>query len=168
MSNQHTPSLAPRTARESHVQISQLMGPEHGNLLGHVHGGTIARLVDEAGALAAMRHAHRPVVTVVLDAMTFLKPILLGNLVILDAEVTYVGRTSIEVCIEVEAENVLSGERTHTNTAFIVYVALDDSGKPYPVPPLKIETDADRQSMLNALGRQEMRLKQRKLQGQED
>lgn len=140
------------------------MEPEHGNLLGHVHGGTIARLVDQAGALAAMRHAQRPVVTVAIDSMRFMEPIFLGNLVTLDAQLTYVGRTSMEVRVNVQAENVIDGTCTQTNTAYVVYVALDDAGKPCPVPPLLLETDADRARWERAKARQALRLRQRQLE----
>ena len=116
--------------RASRVTLSQLMHLEHANLLGNVHGGWIMKLVDEAGALASMRHAQRKVVTVAIDSMVFRQPIRLGDLIILNAEVTYTGRTSMEVQVEVQAENPITGERTHTNTAYLVYVALDDYGRP--------------------------------------
>src|ERR1051325_6934774 len=106
-----------KPVRASRVTISQLMHPQHANLLGNVHGGWIMKLVDEAGALACMRHAQRKVVTVAIDSMTFRQPIKLGDLVILTAEVSYTGRTSMEVTVEVVAENPITGERTPTNTA---------------------------------------------------
>ena len=112
------------------------MQPEHANNLGNVHGGWIMKLVDEAGALACMRHAQRRVVTVAIDQMVFRQPIRIGDLVILNAEVTYAGRTSLEAEVQVTAENPVSGERTHTNTAYLVYVALDENGQPARVPSL--------------------------------
>jgi uncharacterized protein (TIGR00369 family) len=134
---------------------------EHANLLGNVHGGWIMKLVDEAGALACMRHAQRKVVTVTIDSMDFRQPIRIGDLVILRAEVAYTGRTSMEATVEVHAENPITGEQTHTNTAYLVYVALDDSGRPTPVPPLQAETDEEQQKMEQALVRQGRRLKQK-------
>ncbi|MBI4761409.1 MAG: acyl-CoA thioesterase [Chloroflexota bacterium] len=157
-----TDTLAPKTMRASRVTISQLMHPEHANLLGNVHGGWIMKLVDEAGALACMRHAQKKVVTVAIDSMTFREPIRIGDLIILNAEVTYTGRTSMEAEVQVLAENPITGERTHTNTAWLVYVALDDEGKPAPVPPLKAETDDEKRKMAEALQRQERRLQQKK------
>jgi uncharacterized protein (TIGR00369 family) len=145
--------------RESRVTISQLMHPEHANLLGNVHGGWIMKLVDEAGALACMRHAQRKVVTVAIDSMVFRQPIRLGDLVVITAEVSYAGRTSMEAEVQVLAENPITGEQTHTNTAYLVYVALDDVGRPTTVPPLKAETEEERQRMENAQERQERRLK---------
>jgi uncharacterized protein (TIGR00369 family) len=152
--------LAPaKPIRDSRVTISQLMHPEHANLLGNVHGGWIMKLVDEAGALACMRHAQRKVVTVAIDSMVFRQPIRLGDLVVITAEVCYAGRTSMEAEVQVLAENPITGEQTHTNTAYLVYVALDDVGRPTTVPPLKAETEEERQRMENAQQRQERRLK---------
>ncbi len=142
----------------SRITISQLMLPEHANNHGNVHGGVIMKLVDEAGALACMRHAQRRVVTVAIDRMTFRQPIRLGDLVILTAEVSYVGRTSMEACVHVVAENPITGERTFTNDAFLVYVALDEEGHAAPVPPLLPETEAERARMEAGRKRQEYRL----------
>src|SRR5512138_3838610 len=110
-----TDILAPKSISASRITLSQLMHPEHANLLGNVHGGWIMKLVDEAGALACMRHAQRKVVTVVVDSMTFRQPIKIGDLVILNAEVSYTGHTSMEAEVQVLAENPVSGERTQTN-----------------------------------------------------
>ena len=154
-------NTAPKPIRASRVTISQLMHPEHANLLGNVHGGWIMKLVDEAGALACMRHAQKKVVTVAIDSMTFREPIRIGDLIILNAEVSYTGRTSMEAEVQVLAENPVTGERTHTNTAYLVYVALDDEGKPTPVPQLKAETDDEKRKMTDALERQERRLQKK-------
>ena len=156
-----TEPLPPKTVRASRVTLSQLMHPEHANLLGNVHGGWIMKLADEAGALSCMRHAQKKVVTVAIDSMTFRQPIKLGDLVILNSEVTYTGRTSMEATVEVVAENPLTGERTHTNTAYLVYVALDNRGRPSAVPPVKAETEEDERKMEQAQQRQERRLKQK-------
>jgi uncharacterized protein (TIGR00369 family) len=135
------------------------MHPEHANLLGNIHGGWIMKLVDEAGALACMRHAQRKVVTVAIDSMVFRQPIRIGDLIIINAEVSYVGRTSMEAEVQVLAENPVTGERTHTNTAYLVYVALDDVGRPTPVPGLIAETEEEKRRMQAAEERQERRLK---------
>jgi uncharacterized protein (TIGR00369 family) len=148
-----------KTVSASRVTLSQLMHPEHANVLGNVHGGWVMKLVDEAGALSCMRHAQRKVVTVAIDSMTFRQPIRIGDLVILNAEVSYVGRTSMEAEVHVIAENPITGERTYTNTAYLVYVALDDHGRPTTVPPLKAETAEEKQRMEKARERQEYRLK---------
>jgi uncharacterized protein (TIGR00369 family) len=151
----------PKSMRASRVTLSQLMHPEHANLLGNVHGGWIMKLVDEAGALACMRHSQRKVVTIAIDSLVFRQPIRIGDLIILNAEVTYTGRTSMEAAVEVQAENPITGERTHTNTAYLVYVALDDVGRPTTVPPLQAETDEEKQRMEQAKERQERRLKEK-------
>jgi uncharacterized protein (TIGR00369 family) len=150
-----------KTARASRISIAQLMQPEHANNLGHVHGGWIMKLADEAGALACMRHAQKRVVTVAVDSLVFREPIKIGDLIILNAEVTYTGRTSIEAEVHVVAENPITGERTHTNTAYLVYVALDDEGRPTSVPALIAETEEDRQRMEQAKKRQAHRIAQK-------
>ena len=147
-----------KTIHSSRVTLSQLMHPEHANLLGNVHGGWIMKLVDEAGALACMRHAQKKVVTVAIDSMTFRQPIRIGDLIVLNAEVTYTGRTSMEAEVQVVAENPVTGERTHTNTAYLVYVALDNEGQPTSVPQLVIETEEDIQRMEQAKARQVHRI----------
>ena len=154
-------TTTPKPIHASRVTLSQLMHPEHANLLGNVHGGWIMKLVDEAGALACMRHAQKKVVTVAIDSMTFREPIRIGDLIILNAEVTYTGRTSMEAEVQVLAENPVTGEQTHTNTAYLVYVALDDEGKPTPVAPLKAETQEEKRKMTDALERQERRLQKK-------
>ena len=154
-------TLSPKPMRASRITIAQLMQPEHANNLGNVHGGWIMKLVDEAGALACMRHSQHRVVTVAMDQMTFRQPIRIGDLVILNAEVTYTGRTSIEVEVQVVAENPITGEQTHTNTAYLVYVALGEDGKPVPLPPLRADNPAEKAHMQAARERQERRLAQK-------
>jgi acyl-CoA hydrolase len=149
--------LPGKTVSASRISIAQLMQPDYANTQGNIHGGWIMKLVDEAGALTCMRHAQRRVVTVAVDQMTFQQPIFIGDLVILTAEVSYVGHTSLEVEVTVEAENPITGARTFTNTAYLVYVALDDAGKPVAVPPLIPETEAQRQRMQEGEERQAYR-----------
>ncbi len=148
--------------RASRIQIAQLMQPEHANNLGNVHGGWIMKLVDEAGALACMRHAQQRVVTVAIDRMEFHQPIRIGDLVTLTAQVAYVGRTSLEAEVQVVAENPVTGEQMHTNTAYLVYVALDPQGKPVPVPGLLAETPEDETRLQAGRQRQAERLARRK------
>lgn len=150
-----------KTITESRVTLSMLMGTQDTNNLGNVHGGVIMKMVDEAGALAALRHARAPVVTVTIDSMTFVEPVLVGNLVMFNAELTYVGRTSMEVRVEVIAEDPLRGISRITNTAYLVYVALDLNSRPTVVPPLLYTTDAERLAGERAKARQEYRKQQR-------
>jgi uncharacterized protein (TIGR00369 family) len=139
---------------ESRVVLSMMMNPEHANALGNVHGGVVMKLVDEAGGLAAMRHARAPAVTVAIDSMTFEEPIYVGNMITLTAELTYVGRTSMEVRVAVEAEDPLSGSTIFTNMAYLVFVAIDHQGRPQPVPPLIIETPEEKLRFEQAQERQ--------------
>jgi acyl-CoA hydrolase len=147
-----------KTPESSRVRLHQLMLPEHGNALGNVHGGLIMKMVDEAGAIAAMRHAQRPCVTIAIDSMTFKQPVHLGELLICDARVTYTGRSSIEVSVQVHAENPITSDVTHTNSAHLVYVALGDDGRPCEVPPVELETDDDRRAHAEGELRQRERL----------
>ena len=146
---------------DSRVVLAQLMQPIHANNHGNVHGGEIMRLVDEAGALACMRHAGHRVVTVAVDRMTFRQPIQLGDLVTLKAEVSYVGRTSLEAEVVVTAENPVTGECVYTNVAYLVYVALNRDGKPVKVPPLIPEDEDQRERMEEGQARQAYRLSRR-------
>ncbi len=156
------PKLPAKCASESKVEVSQQMMPSDANPLGNVHGGHVMKLIDEAGGLAAMRHARRPVVTVAMDSITFLSPVRVGHLLTLRAAVNWVGRSSIEVGIRVEAENPVTGEITHTNSAFAVFVAMDDYDRPCAVPPLVLETDEDRRRWDEAEERQQFRLQRAK------
>jgi uncharacterized protein (TIGR00369 family) len=140
------------------------MGPQDANGLGNVHGGVIMKMVDEAGALVAMRHAGTIVVTIVVDSMTFLEPILVGNLVQCRAELTWVGRTSMEVRVEVIAENPLTGASRLSNTAYLVYVALDSQDEPAVVPELIYETPDEQSRAEEAAQRQKYRKQQRDLE----
>jgi len=154
--------LSPKPIRASRISIAQMMQPEHANNLGNVHGGWIMKLVDEAGALACMRHAQRRVVTVAIDSMSFRHPIKTSDLVILNAEVSYTGSTSMEAEVQVIAENPITGQRWQTNTAYLVYVALDDEGKPVAVPPILAETVDEERKMTEAKERQARRLEARR------
>ena len=150
-----------KTSHASRVYLSQLMQPEHANHHGNVHGGWIMKLVDEAGALACMRHAQTRVVTVAVDSLVFREPIKIGDLVTFTAEVTYTGRTSMEAEVQVIAENPITGERTHTNTAYLVYVGLDDNNKPISIPQLVVETSEDKARFELAKQRQQRRISQK-------
>jgi uncharacterized protein (TIGR00369 family) len=144
------------------------MMPEHANHFGNVHGGIIMKLADEAAAIAAMRHAQRPAVTVAMDSMTFRQPVNVGDLVTCTAHVTYVHKSSMEVRVEVHAENLVSGEITHTNSAYLVFVALGDDERPARVPALLLDTEDDRAAWAAAEERQNYRLAQRQAAQREE
>ncbi len=128
------------------------------NLLGNVHGGEIMKMVDTAGGLAAMKHCGGPVVTVVMDEMSFIEPVVVGDVVTVRAMVNDVGRTSLEVGVRVEAENLVTGRNLHTSSAYLVYVALDAGGRPRPVPPVVAEDEEQRRRQREAKLRREARL----------
>jgi acyl-CoA hydrolase len=137
------------------------MGIEDANRGGFVHGGTVMRLCDEAAAIAASRHAGRPVVTAGVDRMTFLHPVWVGELLTCSASVNAVWRTSMEVGVRVEAENVQTGESRHTSTAYVTMVAIDGQGKPTPVPPLEVEDPNEERRRREAELRRRNRLEER-------
>ncbi len=151
-------ALAPRPASASRVVMSRIMQPGDANYLGSVHGGVIMRLMDEAAGTAAARHCRRPVVTAAIDSFSFLAPVALGHLVTVKASVNDAGRTSMEVGVRVEVENILTGEVTHTASGYLVFVALGDDGRPAAVPPLVPETDDDRRRQQAARERRARRL----------
>lgn len=146
---------------ESQVVLTQLMGVTNANTHGNVHGGIIMKLCDEAGGMAATKHARRPSVTVTVDSMTFHSPVHIGNLLTVKAEISWVGRTSMEAFVCVSAEDVLTGTVTHTNTAFFVYVALGEEGRPIEVPDLILETEVEKVRFAEGEARREHRLKKR-------
>jgi len=148
----------PKTPAETRVSLGQLMGTDSSNTLGNDHGGHIMKLMDEAGAAAAIRHAGQKVVTVAVDQMVFHEPIRLGDLVTVSAELTHVGRTSMEAEVSVTAVNLLTGATTHTNTAYFVYVAIDRDGRPSPVPALTLTTEAEQARWQQAEARRQRRL----------
>ena len=150
-----------QTPSATRITLAQLMQPQDANLHGNVHGGNVMKLMDEAGASAAIRHARQPVVTVAVDQVLFREPIHLGDLLTLTAELTYVGRTSMVVRVEVQAENLLNRQVKHTNTAYFVYVAIGADGEPTPVPRLRLDTDDARRQWEAAEKRQAYRLAQR-------
>jgi acyl-CoA hydrolase len=147
-----------RTVAESETTLSQFMQPEHANSLGNVHGGVILKLCDECGGIVAARHARRPAVTVAVDSMTFHQPVRLSQLLTLHGRITFVGRTSMEVEVKVEAEDLLTGEVSHTNSAFFIYVALDENFRPTAVPQLVLASDEERRRFEEGRQRQAERL----------
>jgi acyl-CoA hydrolase len=136
------PAAKPVSA--SRIELAEIMMPHHANILGKVFGGTILELMDKAASTAAIRHAGRTCVTASFDHVTFREAIEIGNLVRLLASVNYVGRTSMEVGVKVLAMDVASGAVRHTNSSYVTMVAIDQQGRPVPVPPLVTETDVDR------------------------
>ena len=158
--------MEPKPISASRIVISQVMGPTEANIFGNVHGGVIMKLADEAGGVAAARHCRRPLVTVAIDSLSFLHPVRIGDLLTLRAEVTFTGRTSVETAVRVEAENLITGRVTHVASAFVVYVALDEHGRPTPVPPLLAEAEEERQRIEEARARRGARLAAARARGE--
>ena len=157
-------NLSPRPVQDSHSVMSELMMPHMANNHGNVFGGVILSLVDRVGAVAAMRHGRQLCVTVSMDRVVFLEPIHLGELVTAKASVNFVGRTSMEVGVRIEAENMVTGERRHTNGCHVTYVAVDGNGRPVPVPKVTPETDAEMHRYKRAEARRTRRLENQKLE----
>ena len=147
---------------ESRVIIAQVMNPENANPAGNVHGGDIMKLIDTAGGVAATRHARAHVVTASIDRTDFHHPVYVGDFLILKASVNYVGKTSMDVGVRVEAENAITGETRHTGSAYLTFVALDANKRPMQLPPLILDTDADRHRHAEAEERRQMRLTEKK------
>ena len=146
-------SEAPREhkpAGETHVFLAQLMHPADASFQGNIHGGLIMRLIDEAAGTAAYRFCRRRVVTAHIDSIDFHHPVHVGDVVMLKASVNYAGHTSMEIGVRVEAENLATGEVLHTNSAYLVFVALDQDGRPTPVPELLPETEDERRRYAEA------------------
>ena len=150
-----------RTVADSRSVLVHWMGPTHANSAGFVHGGVIMKLADEVAGLAAVRHSHQRVVTAAADRMTFLLPIHVGELVTLSASVNAAWTSSMEVGVRVLAENALTGEVRHTNTAYLTMVAVDEHGRPTAVPPLLVESPDEQRREAEAQLRRSNRLAER-------
>lgn len=150
-----------RTVRESQHETSEIMMPGHANNLGHVFGGVVLAMMDKTAAVAAIRHARTSCVTASIDRVDFREPIHLGDLVVMHASVNYVGRTSMEVGVRVEAEDLQSGRRRHTNSCYLTFVAVDRNGRPIEVPELKPETPDEIRRYQAAVERRRRRLEER-------
>lgn len=134
--------------------------PQHSNNLGHVFGGVVLGMMDKAAAVAAIRHARVTCVTVSVDSVAFREPIHLGELVVMKASVNYVSRTSMEVGVRVEAENLFDGVRRHTNSCYLTFVAVDRNGRPVPVAKVVPESNEEKRRYDAAKLRRERRIQQ--------
>jgi acyl-CoA hydrolase len=150
-----------RTVSETQHETSQLMMPQHSNNLDHVFGGVILAMMDTASAVSAIRHARMNCVTVSVDRVDFREPIHVGDLVIMKCSVNFVGRTSMEVGVRVESENLQTGVRRHTNSCYLTFVAIDRNGRPVEVPKLVPETDEEMRRYEAAKARRRRRLEER-------
>lgn len=150
-----------KVVRDSQHESSELMMPHHANNLGHVFGGVMLSMMDRTAAVAAFRHCRLNVVTASIDRVDFREPIHVGDLVVMKASVNFVGRTSLEVGVRVEAEELLSGRRRHTNSCYLTFVAVDRNGRPIEIPPLVPETPDELRRFHAAQQRRKVRLQER-------
>jgi acyl-CoA hydrolase len=152
-------TLAPQ--RPATADMMEMVMPNDSNPLGNILGGKVMHLIDVVGGIAAGRHARRPVVTASMDNLDFHNPIKVGELIVLHAVVTWVGRTSIEVRVDVHSENIVTGEQKPTSTAYLTFVALGDDGKPAEVPPLLLETEEEKGMFKEGEERRRLRMARR-------
>ncbi len=150
-----------KPVRESQITMAVQMNPEDANPAGNVHGGVIMKYIDTAAGAVAIRHARRICVTASIDRLDFHHPVYIGDLLILKASITMVGKTSMEVGVRVEAENLLTGKVRHTASAYLSFVAFDEKGVPTPVPPLILENDEENRRNCEAQIRRQARLAQK-------
>ena len=150
-----------KTVKESAVITAQMMTPQDVNMAGNVHGGVIMKLIDAAAGAVAVRHARGNAVTASIDRLDFISPVYPGDMVTCKASLNYVGRTSMEVGVRVETENLRTGEVRHTGSAYLTFVALDRAGRPIMLPPLILETEEEKRRNQEAQARRETRLRTR-------
>ncbi len=158
MSSKKTENIA-KTPKDSATTMTEMVLPTDTNALGTIFGGKVMSWIDIAAAIAAGRHARKVVVTASIDALHFVQPVKLGHVVHIRASVNYAGRSSMEVGVRVDSENPITGERYHTATAYTTFVALDDHGKPSPVPPIRPETPEEIRRYEQAKARRNSRIK---------
>ena len=138
---------------ESELTTARLMMPTDANILGNVFGGSIMKYMDEVAGIVAWRHAGKNVVTASIDRMNFFAPAYVGNLLVLKASVNYVGRTSMEIGVRIEAQDPSTGKGAHTGSCYLTFVALDAKGKPTPIPPLNVKTPLEKRRFKEAEAR---------------
>ncbi len=151
-----------RTVNESSVVLAHLMSPQSANFAGNVHGGVIMKHIDDAASVVALRHARTNVVTASIDRLDFYSPVYVGNILKLSASINYVGRTSMEVGVRIETEDMMSGETLHTASAYLTFVALDDENRPMPLAPIIPETAIEERRHLEAQERRARRLEEKR------
>lgn len=152
------PDREKRTVKESALETAHLMMPQDANIQGNVYGGTIMKLMDEiAGSVGAL-HARRNVVTASIDRMNFYEPVYIGNLLILKASVNFVGNTSMEIGVRIEARDLRTGKLVHTGSSYLTFVALDELGNPCEIAQIIPETEDEKRRYLEGKARRQQRL----------
>jgi acyl-CoA hydrolase len=151
-----------KRVKDSSVIMAQMMIPQDANPAGNVHGGVVVKIIDEAAGVVAARHSRSNVVTASIDRMDFHHPVFVGDVLFFKSSLNLVGRTSMEIGVRVEAENLLTGEVRHAASAYLTYVALDQHGKPREIPPLILEIEEEMRRNREAKARREIRLAEKK------
>ena len=150
-----------KAVAESRLEMAQIMFPMDANPSGNVYGGSIMKLIDTAAGIVAYRHCRTNVVTASMDRLDFHQPVFIGELVVLRASINYAGNTSMEVGVRVEAEDLMTGEIRHTNSAYVTMVSLNENRKPTPIPKIMPETQDERrrfeEGKIRAQRRKELR-----------
>jgi len=147
---------------DSRITTSYVMLPEDTNPAGNVHGGVIMKHIDNTAGVVAFRHSRKNSVTASIDSLIFHHPVFVGDLLTLRASLNMAGNSSMEIGVRVESESLLSGKITHTASAYLTFVSLDEDGRPSQIPPLVLETEEDKKRNREAYRRREVRLKERK------
>ena len=150
-----------KAVKESQHETSEIMMPQDANVLGHVFGGSVLSMMDKCAAVAAFRHARAACVTASIDRVDFREPIHVGDLVVMKASVNFAGRTSMEIGVRVESEDLITGHRRHTNSCYLTFVAIDRNGRPIEVPQVVAESPDEQRRYEAARERRRRRLEER-------
>ncbi len=148
--------------KHSAVNIAHVMMPQDANPSGNVHGGVVMKYIDTAAGVVARRHARCNCVTASIDRLDFHHPVYIGDLLTLKASINMVGKTSMEIGVRAEAEDLVTGRIRHTSSAYLTFVALDSKGSPKEVPPLNLETEEEKRRNREAFDRRGVRLMEKK------
>jgi acyl-CoA hydrolase len=155
-------TLTPKRSADSFTEMVQVVLPNDANPLGFILGGAVMHLIDMAGAIASLRHTRQPMMTAAVDDLQFVHPIKIGDLILLKARVTCTFTTSLEVQVDVHSEETLTGRRRLTSRAYLTFVAVGPGGAKVPVPPLLVETEAERRVAQEAQARRTARLEKKR------
>jgi uncharacterized protein (TIGR00369 family) len=154
--------MSSKPVKETALSMSHLMTPQDANIAGNVHGGVIMKLIDDAAGTVAARHAMSNVVTASIDRLSFFSPVFIGNLLTLRASINHVGKSSMEIGVRVEAEDIFTGAIRHTASAYLTFVALDGNFKPMEIPGLIFENENEKRRNREAIARRQIRIIERK------
>ena len=159
--------MEPKTVPQSTVTIAHVVSPQDANPMGNVHGGVMMKLIDDTAGVVAMRHCQGNAVTASIDRLDFHNPAFVGDIIILKASINLVGRTSVEIGVRVEREDIKTGEVHHIASAYLTWVAMDEDRRPKEVPPVIFENASEKRRNREAISRRELRLAEKKREAQD-